>query len=226
MRSDKQLQASRANGAKSRGPVTAEGKRNTSQNSIRHGAFAREVRLRNESKAEFEEFAQAMIDEFQPRTVFESTLVDSMISAHWRAIRLSILEKALVDHEIENKEKQIATGSMGEDAVVDAPTVAAVTLRDLADKSRAPELFSRYEVRFARQYLRAHKRLMDVRDRRRDTPPPAQPGPNVVPISENENIENREQTQQPVENTQNAPSSFFTPKITTVARPAVRAAGD
>jgi hypothetical protein len=39
MRTPKQIAASRANGAKSKGPVTAQGKRNFSRNSTRHGMF-------------------------------------------------------------------------------------------------------------------------------------------------------------------------------------------
>src|SRR5689334_20233921 len=109
MRSEKQLKASRANGAKSRGPVTAPGKRNSSLNSLRHGAFSHEIRLATESEAEFEAFAQSLRDEFQPQGFFESMLVDTIISAKWRAVRFSILAKALKDYEIRRKEKQLTS---------------------------------------------------------------------------------------------------------------------
>jgi hypothetical protein len=45
MSTPKQIAASRANGARSKGPVTDQGKRNSSRNSTRHDLFAETIRL-------------------------------------------------------------------------------------------------------------------------------------------------------------------------------------
>jgi hypothetical protein len=45
--------SSRANGARSTGPVTAEGKRRSSQNATSHGLLARHIVMRDESPEGF-----------------------------------------------------------------------------------------------------------------------------------------------------------------------------
>ena len=47
--SELQSAASRANGARSRGPVTPQGKRNSSRNGIRHGLLSKTITLQGES---------------------------------------------------------------------------------------------------------------------------------------------------------------------------------
>jgi len=55
MRSEKQIQASKTNGARSRGPITEQGKRNSSRNSARHGLLSQTVVLNDESAARFQQ---------------------------------------------------------------------------------------------------------------------------------------------------------------------------
>jgi hypothetical protein len=217
MRSEKQRAASRLNGAKSCGPVTADGKRNTCQNATRHGAFAHAILLPTESGEAFDILADATFQEFDPATPFEASLVEDMISARWRAKRFAIMERALIKLKLQRLEQQAAdTDEMSE---LDAADITGLAFQELADNSQALQLLHRYAVRFHREYLRSHHRLIEVQNRRRDTPPPTQPGPPGVPIpvvpnnevpmneaaaagpSPSQGVENQEQTQQTPENT-------------------------
>ncbi len=55
MPTDKQITASRANGARSRGPKTPEGKARSARNSTHHGLLARVLLLEGESRDRFDE---------------------------------------------------------------------------------------------------------------------------------------------------------------------------
>lgn len=166
MRSDKQLQASRANGAKSRGPATAAGKSISSRNSTRHAVLANTLTLEIELKDSFLDLAAKLHDEFQPQTPFEESLVESMAAARWRLWRIWSIESASLNLEVS---RQTATEHCA--------SRVALALKELSDQSRSLDLMSRYEVRYERQYLRCHRRLMEVRGQRI---PPA-PGPFLVP---------------------------------------------
>ena len=50
-RTPAQREQSRRNGARSRGPVTAEGKRRSSRNSLKHGLLARRLRPSGDTSA-------------------------------------------------------------------------------------------------------------------------------------------------------------------------------
>src|SRR5258707_1183927 len=72
MPSQLQSDTARANGAKSNGPATPEGRAISSRNSLRHGLTAKAVVLPGESQEEFQALLDAYIDQFQPATGFKS----------------------------------------------------------------------------------------------------------------------------------------------------------
>jgi hypothetical protein len=98
-RSQKQIDASRLNGAKSHGPVTEEGRLNARRGSWRQHILARTVVLDGESRDRFNELHQSLISEIQPATAIENLLVSRMAVAQWRQLRLWSLEKSTVDAE-------------------------------------------------------------------------------------------------------------------------------
>lgn len=109
MRTAAQIQASRINGAKSRGPITAQGRKNSSMNALKHGLTARTVVLCNEDHALFEQLQQKYIDSLQPATDFELDLVQRMAVAQWRIRRAWAIETAITDADIiENRQQDEA----------------------------------------------------------------------------------------------------------------------
>src|SRR5579875_1744280 len=96
MRPEAQRQASRVNGAKSRGPATPEGKAISRFNGLKHGLRAEEAVLPGEDPAEFEARRQAWIDDWQPRSHTRAVLVDRAALAAWRLHRAAKAEADLL----------------------------------------------------------------------------------------------------------------------------------
>ena len=92
-RSQAQIEASRRNGAKSKGPKTEEGKKRSSKNNLRHGLRATlENTIREADRQHYAEFRQQYLDEYRPVGPTENTLVDCMIYAAWQIYRCRDLE--------------------------------------------------------------------------------------------------------------------------------------
>jgi len=160
MSSQRQIDANRANGAKSHGPSSPEGRAISSQNGIRHSLFAKAVLLQGESTERFELLLATMRDELQPRNEIESGLVDTLALAKWRQMRVWALETAALNKEIRKQE----TACDEHDALnEDASTRAAIAFRVLGDQSRYLDLMTRYETRYDRQYNRTLDRLLRLR---------------------------------------------------------------
>ena len=173
MRSDLQIQASRANGSKSRGPVTEEGKLASSRNSLKHGILSQIVLLPGEDVESFEADAVDLFEEHLPVGPTEEELVEMMTVSRWRRMRVWNLEKACLTGQMEKEYHEAP------EPKPDGGTVTALAFRALADNTRTLDLVNRYESRYDRQYFRAHRRLLEVQDRRMRNEP--KPTPRSVP---------------------------------------------
>lgn len=178
--SEARAAASRANGSKSRGPVTARGKYNSSLNAFRHGALASGLVLPGENPQMFQDLYDGFMEEHQPRTPTERALVEDMVVAWWRKQRVWGLESARIQHQAK------LTAQMGRGAsATDGATIYAVSMGDLADNSKSLDLFMRYEARFERQFHRALTRLLDLQSRYpepdEDSPDADTPNSQIAP---------------------------------------------
>jgi hypothetical protein len=120
-------------------------------NPLRHGLAAKTVVLGSESQAGFDELHQAVIEQFQPRTKFESYLVLEMAAAKWRQSRIWSIETAALELEMDRQQPQIEK----EFAHTDNATRTALAFLGTEEKSRSVSLCLRYEGRMLAAFQRA-----------------------------------------------------------------------
>ena len=90
-------EASRKNGAKSKGPVTAGGKARASKNALKHGLRAAStVLLDGEDETEFEVLDQGLKTDLQPSGPLETLLTSRLAIAAWRMSRADRIEADLL----------------------------------------------------------------------------------------------------------------------------------
>ena len=91
--SSARAEASRRNGAKSRGPKTPEGKARSSQNALKHGLRAQKhMLLPGESAAEYQRLEAALLEELAPEGALQTVLARRVVAAAWRLERVERIE--------------------------------------------------------------------------------------------------------------------------------------
>ena len=96
--SNARAEASRRNGARSRGPKTPEGKARSAQNALKHGMRAqRYAVLPQEDAAEFEAFEAAILADLAPTGALQTLLARRVAVAAWRLERADRLEAEVLE---------------------------------------------------------------------------------------------------------------------------------
>ena len=150
MSSLRRILASQANGAASKGPLTAEGKRRSSQNAVTHGLLASQIVMRDESPEGFETVLTEHLDRLQPADGMEFGLVEEMVASHWRLRRAWAIETRMLDNQA--------------DAQTAADPLDRVTgaFEELAAKPSLG-LMHRYQTRLHLNYQRALYNMLLLR---------------------------------------------------------------
>jgi hypothetical protein len=94
--SERQIAANRRNGAKSRGPKTAEGKAAASRNALRHGLSRRISKTAGPAAAEVTEFAHLLVGEDRPQR--EIALAIAAAQAHFDLARIRGQQQLMVEN--------------------------------------------------------------------------------------------------------------------------------
>ena len=142
-------ETARRNGALSRGPVTPEGKARSARNASRHGICARTLVPADPGEAAaLAELRAAFLARWQPMDAAEANLVEELVFAAWRQVRLRAVEDAV-----------LARAQRGQPASPDLPSLATLI---------------RYRARLARDAQHAADGLRELRRRRDGIADPAQ----------------------------------------------------
>jgi hypothetical protein len=96
--SQARAEASRRNGAKSRGPRTSDGKARSSKNALKHGLRAQKhVVLPQEDAAEFAALERALLAELAPVGALQIVLAQRFAAAAWRLARADRMEAEVLE---------------------------------------------------------------------------------------------------------------------------------
>jgi hypothetical protein len=158
-RMSNKAEIARANGAKSNGPVTAEGKAISSRNSLKHGLTSSRVVLSHESQEEYDSLESSFLRRFKPADEVETELVIEMAAARWRLRRVELMEDALFKKAIREQSELLGPDADPAD-IRDAAYVFVAeskTMRTLAGHSR----------QLRRSYERAWKELDTLQNQRK-----------------------------------------------------------
>ncbi len=181
MSSNRRVTSSRANGARSRGPKTVEGKQRSSQNALRHGLLARCVVLPNESEEGFEVLLDQHEERLRASDGVELGLIEEMVAAAWRLRRTWAIET----QTLENSLSAQPAGS----------EVQRITAA-FSDPANAQQLnlVHRYETRLHMMFQRALHNLLLLRAAVPNEPSPNSghlaPGPRLLEAPEVDGEEN------------------------------------
>ena len=179
MLSQLKYDTARANGAKSRGPVTPEGRARSSRNSLRHGLSGKAIVLPSETAGDFDRLRQSYLDDLQPSGQVETDLVETMAVARWRLRRLWAIESNLFSIELPRRAEHIDAEF---DDLSDCHRLADVFQHN-ADTGKSLALLIRYEGSLNRSYDRAFKQLQLLQRARRNEPnagPVPVPNPRIL----------------------------------------------
>ena len=169
-RSPAQIEASRANGAQSKGPKTPEGKAKSSRNRMAHGFRANCIPLTTESRAAYAEHLDAYMRRYAPADKVEEDLVGLTASNMWNVMRMSAIETALLDFEISGVDVHSIEETYEN---MDEPGRLALAFKKTAGDN-ALETLRRYKSFTERAFHRAFQAVEQIR-KERTAPPPAEP---------------------------------------------------
>jgi hypothetical protein len=163
--------ASRRNGAKSRGPKTADGKARSARNALKHGLCAEKFVVGDEDAREFAALEAALTAELAPEGAVQGLLAGRIVRAAWRLQRADQIEGELFADQMQGP---FGDGDLG-----------LALIRD-GNGARAFDTLLRYRAAAQAELLRTLRTLRALQAETRAqeaaaAPLPNQPEPRSIP---------------------------------------------
>ena len=171
--SEARSEAARINGAKSKGPVTPEGKERSSKNATFHGVLSRTGLIPEEDRPEFSTGFQCYLYRHDPRDRHEYDLIEEAYSTTWRRRKAEVLHDISVAIQVTEDMSDVDVCYPGLDHL---GRESLAYRHSLAQSNLLPNL-ERYIRQLGSQAARA---LKEFRMLRNDSLPPGQPHPGVI----------------------------------------------
>ena len=166
MSTQRKIDSARANGAKSHGPITEQGRKTSSMNALKHGLTAKTVVLSNENGDEYDVLLESYVDDLQPISPVEMDLVTEMVNAKWQQRRLSNIESQLFEEYMESAKEEDDPPNASHHHETAEQTAG---FRMMSESNSLPML-NRMAARFERTYSRALNNLLHLRRLRKSNP--------------------------------------------------------
>jgi hypothetical protein len=185
-----QRAASRANGRKSRGPVTPQGKAISAMNAIKHSLYCKKVVLDTEDQENYDHIRDDYYEFFQPRDRATADMVESICLVNWHVTRLREMDSTFLYIEL------LRPGLMDEYESASAGVKTAMAYRNLVENYTVIPILTRQLSYYSREFHRLFRQLMEIRNQQ---PPqaPAQVEPEQQPQAESNEPVRNEPPQQP-----------------------------
>jgi hypothetical protein len=178
------IKASQANGAKSRGPITEEGKRasaansalstgprtpegkaRSSRNGLDHGLLSQSITLPEEENEAFRDHLRFMAELFEPVGYRENYLIQVAAVCEWRRMRVWCLEHANIAFATRRREMTADEFTIEMNNEIPA-THTALAVGDLSDNSHRLQFFRLCELGFSREARRALAEFHELAEKR------------------------------------------------------------
>ena len=152
----------KANAQHSTGPRTAAGKQRSSLNAMRHGLTGQVIVLPTEDLAAYQRHSQSYVNEYQPKGVTESHLVQSLLDTAWLFDRATAIDMNL--HTLGITEMEDLVHANHPDA-----EIGLAMARAYREHNRASVNIAIQRQRLGRQYERTLVQLLQIQADRRAT---------------------------------------------------------
>jgi len=153
----------RENGAKSRGPVTPEGRARSSQNAVQHSLAATTFVCRNaEEQQRFDHMSHSYTSLWKPVNIVEEHLVEEMVAAKYQERKCQHVEATILNLQMESLNLEELQQKYD---TLDDIHRQALAFMQLADGSKVLSLLLRYQSEHNRRYHRAMRQLIALRSK-------------------------------------------------------------